>query len=292
MNKDIVALLKEATKDLLTEQHLNDIKVAFDQAVESKSKILIESALIKQDEEYTQKLQKLLAAVDEDYSKKLQRVVEAIDKSNTQKLMTVIERYEKLANQDAKAFKHQLTESLSKYLDVYLEEKIPAQEIKEATQNKKSQSLLDEIRKLLAVDLAMATESIREAVLDGKTQLQQLQAVATEADVKVRALTEENERLETRALIAEKISTVPEDKREYMKRMLTGKDRQYITENFDYILNLHDKTEEEALQTIKEQAILQTNSHDAAPVLQESATSEQKNVDPLLNTYMAELKKI
>jgi len=57
MSQDIKTLLKEATKDLLTEATLNTIQQSFDTAVGEKIKIHVEKALIEQDNDYANKLE-------------------------------------------------------------------------------------------------------------------------------------------------------------------------------------------------------------------------------------------
>lgn len=290
MNKDIVTILKEATKDVLTESTLNEIKTAFDKAVNDKVKIHVEKALVDQDIEYTGKLKKVISAIDADHTVKLTRVMETVDKDHTSKLVSIIKRYERQNNRDAKLYKESLTSTLSKYLDVYLEEKVPVASIEAASKNKKAELVLNDIRKMLSVDLAMASESIRDAVLDGKKTIDGLQAVVNEAQTTHKILKERNDKLEAQVLIEQKVAALPDDKRVYMKRMLETKSPVYIKENFDYILNLADKTEEETLEVLKEQAVDTTKSKDAT-VPTPITESAREPLDPVLNTYMTELNK-
>ena len=290
MNKDITSILKEATKDVLTEATLAEIKTAFDKAVADKVAIHVEKALVEQDEEYTQKLQKVIAAIDADHVAKLTRVVETVDKDHTAKLVAIVKRYERQNNKEAKLFKESLTSTLSKYLDVYLEEKVPVESIEAAAKNKKAEMILAEMRKMLSVDMAMASESIREAVLDGKKTIDNLNNIVAEAETTTKILKEKTERLEAELLVEQKISTLPDEKRAYMKRMLETKAPAYIKENFDYILNLYDKTEAETLEVLKEQATNLTESKDAV-VPQPINESTTQHTDPVLNTYMTELNK-
>ena len=52
---DIKTTLKDATKDLLTEETLNDIEQAFNQAVEDRVSLHVEKALVEQDEDHAVK---------------------------------------------------------------------------------------------------------------------------------------------------------------------------------------------------------------------------------------------
>ncbi|NBW57916.1 hypothetical protein EBR43_09105, partial [bacterium] len=116
-------------------------------------------------------LEKLVEAIDTDHTTKLNRVVEALDADRAEKLKAVIEKYEKAINEEAKNFKDTLVESISKYLEAYLDEKLPLAEVADAVKNKKALNLLNNIREALAVDMALAKESIKEAVVDGKNKI-------------------------------------------------------------------------------------------------------------------------
>ena len=70
--------LKEATKDILSEDSLKEIETAFNEAVNDKVQLHVEKALLEQDEAHAAKLTELLEAVDSDHTKKLEKLVEAI----------------------------------------------------------------------------------------------------------------------------------------------------------------------------------------------------------------------
>ena len=292
MSKDITALLKEATKDLLTEETLKSIQQSFDGAVSERTQIHIEKALLEQDNEYASKLEKLIGAIDKDHTNKLNRVVEAIDVNHSNKLRMIVEGYEKALTTEATKFKAETVNTLSKYLDLYLEEKIPTASVNEAVENKRAFLVLDEVKKILAVDQAMAQDSIREAVVDGKKTIDELTKALNEATAKNKKLEESYYTTKSDLLIEQKISVLPEEKKQYMKRMLESKSPKYVSENFDYILGLHDKNEQETLEVLKEQATKQSVSADAdLPRVVEESTEDSNKSHPVLTSYMSELKK-
>ena len=132
---NISQILKEATDGAIDEAVLTQIETAFEERLAEKTKIHVGKALFEQDELYTSKLEKLLEAIDVDHSKKLNKVVEAIDKDRTSKLKAVVSKYEKVLTEDANTFKEELVESISTYLDQFLQETIPAADIQEAVKN-------------------------------------------------------------------------------------------------------------------------------------------------------------
>ena len=168
---DIKQALKEGTDGIVSEEVLNEIEQAFNTAVEEKASLQVEAALVQQDEEHATKVQQLLEAIDDDHTEKMNRVVSAINENHSQKLQMVLEKVNQDLNESAGGFKQNLVENVSNYLDLYLEETFPADTLQEAVDNKRAHSVLGEMRKMLAVDMALATDSIKDAVKDGKTQI-------------------------------------------------------------------------------------------------------------------------
>lgn len=271
-------ILPDQVKDLLTEDSLNTIETA----LQEKTALLIEAALVDQDELYSQKLQQLMKAIDKDHTSKLKRVVEAVDISNARKLSTVVKRYEKEINKNAKSFKNTLVESISDYLEEYIDEAIPKDAIVEATKNKTALNVLTNLRKVLAVDAALMQESVKEAVQDGKTQLDTLSEQVTKLEKENKILKESYLKTKADLILEEKTSALPDKKKEYIKKVLGDKTPKFIEENFDYTLRLFDKKEKEKLTQLKDEAFSRRVVKTDAPRvnLQESTT---KPINPYVD---------
>ena len=271
-------ILPDQVKDLLTEDSLNTIETA----LQEKTALLIETALINQDELYSQKLQQLMKAIDKDHTSKLKRVVEAVDISNARKLSTVVKRYEREINKNAKSFKNTLVESISDYLEEYIDEAIPKDAIVEATKNKTALSVLTNLRRVLAVDAALMKESVKEAVQDGKTQLDTLNEHVTKLEKENKILKESYLKTKADLILEEKTSALPDKKKEYIKKVLGDKTPKFIEENFDYTLRLFDKKEKEKISQLKDEAFSRRVVKTDAPRvnLQESTT---KPINPYVD---------
>ena len=291
--------LKKVGDGILTEESLQAIESAFNDSVESKVtdkvNLHVEKALLEQDEEYAGKLETLLEKIDTDHTEKMQKVVEAVDRNNAQKLANVVKKYNTIVNEEAGSFKETLVESIDKYLDLYVEELIPTQDVQEAVQNKRAESVLTELRGMLAVSEAVANESIREAVVDGKNQIDESKKVLEAVSEEKKVLEEKLAASQTALLLEQKTADLPETKRNYLMKVLGDKDAEFITENFDYTLQMFDKTEEEKLDEYKQQATEDKTIIDRpAPqaVVTESVEEQQQSAsDPLQSTYMNELTK-
>ena len=285
---DIKQILSEATNGALNEEVLSEIENVFEQKINDKVQIHVEQALNEQDELYTEKLNQLVEKIDEDHSSKLNKVVGAIDTDRANKLKLVVDKYETALGNEAEGFQSQLIESISDYLDVYIEEKIPVKSVQEAVKNTKAKKILEGLRSHLAVDSALEKQSIKEAVVDGHNQI-------NEASKKLESVAEENavlkEELDTvkAGLIIEK-RTVGLDKRtkQYINKVLKGKDAEFIAENFDYTLKLFKKKESNRLETLKEEAL--STRQDVDRVIYEDTTQEIVS-ESANSPYMDELSK-
>ena len=296
---NIKELLQKATNDLLTEDTLGAIEEAFKTAVQSrvedeidsKVSLHVEKALIEQDEQHATKLESLLEAIDTDHTAKLHKVLKAVNENHAEKLKLVASRYKKALVAEANEFKGSLIDTVSSYLDVYLENAVPTQDIQEAVKNRKAIDTLTEMRRFLGVDLAVGKESIKNAIVDGKKQIQESNEQRQQLAEQNQQLNEQLVSLEREKILNEKSKRLPEAKRNYINKVLGDKDIEFIKENFEYTLKMFEKTEEERVETYKKQAVKAAPKVDRPvkeKVINESNTSSPAS-DPM--GYMSELGK-
>jgi hypothetical protein len=279
MSKD--QLLPESVKEVLSEDSVQTIE----EAIKSKVTLAVEAALTSQDELYSEKLQELVEAIDKDHSSKLKRIVEAVDKNNADKLVQVIKKYEGELSDSAKEFKTTLVESISDYLEEYVDEALPAEAVLEATQNRTAMEVLNNLRSVLAVDSTLMSESVKEAVLDGKTQITQLSEQLEKVERENALIKEAYNKTKADLLLESRTSKLPAKKAEYMRRVLGDKSPKFIEENFEYTARLFDKKETERVSVIKEEAFAKRKVKADAPVI----VQEKKEVS---NPYLDELNRM
>jgi len=281
MSKD--QLLPESVKEVLTEESVQTIE----EAIKDKVTLAVEAALTSQDELYSEKLQELVQAIDKDHSSKLKRIVEAVDKNNADKLVKVIQKYEGELSGSAKEFKNTLVESISDYLEEYVDEAVPAAAILEATQNKTAMEVLTNLRKVLAVDSTLMSESVKEAVMDGKTQIDELTSKLEKVERENALIKEAYNKTKADLLLEGRTAKLPAKKAEYMRKVLGDKTPKFIEENFEYTARLFDKKETERLEVIKEEAFVSRKVKADAPV--QKVVKESKKVS---NPYLEELNRM
>jgi hypothetical protein len=271
-------LLKEVGKDVLTEDSLKEIETVFNETVDKKaedrSQIAVEAALQTQDEEHSKKLEQLLEAVDKDHTQKLKKVVEAVDSDRARKLKNVVRRYQQSVNEEATSLKDTVVESVSDYLDAYIEEALPTKTIEEATTNKRAFSLLSDIRKMLSVDMVLANESIREAVKDGKDTIDANKKELTELTESHNSIAQELEEVKKELYLEKKLVGYDEKKMNFVRKTFADKDLAFIEENFEYTVNIFDKKAQESLDILKEEAMTENKTKEAKVVEEKTETSK------------------
>ena len=276
----------DTLKDL-SEDTKKEIQTAIETKVQEKVQVHVEKALAEQDELYSNKLKQLLEAIDKDHSVKLEKVVQAIDEDRAEKLKMVVSKYETALNEDAKKFKEQLVESISDYLDAYLAEAVPAEEIQEAVRNKKAVKVLEGLRQHLAVDAALQNESIKEAILDGKQQINEASSKLESIVAENATLKNELDGIKANLLIEQRTANLDEQQKKYLKKVFNGKSPEFINENFDYTLKLFNKKTNDRLENLKEEALSESTKVDRVVLEQTEVVDEQVELSP----YLRELSK-
>jgi hypothetical protein len=281
LNKDAVEVFSESSLDAIQE--------AFD----TKVNLATESALIAQDELYAKKLDTLIKTIDKDHTAKMKKIVEAVDQDRAQKLLKVVKKYERTLNEDASQYKQQLVGAVSAYLDEFLEESISTEDLATAVKNKSAMGVLGKLRNVLSVGSVMMNESIQEAVLDGKSQITSLQEENAELKNKMKQLSESYNNVRVNALIEEKISSMDDDKKSFIRKTLKDKSFEFIKENFDYVSRLFDKKEKEKIKNITEDAKKKSANVDFIPktekILNENLNTNESSGGDI---YLSELSKV
>ena len=290
----ITNLLKQATNDILSEDILQEIEKEFNKSVDNKVKIHVEKALVEQDSDYANKLKHLLEVVDKDHTNKLVKVVEAIDNNHSHKLSLMVNKFNKELNKDAKSFKENMVNNISTYLEAYIDEAIPAEKLHEAVKSKRAQVVLEQIKEILGIDVAVAKKAVRNAIIDGKRQIDEANKKLEAAQKELRQIKEEYSNASADLVLEKKLSVVDGRKKNYLKKVMTGKSANFIQENFDYASNLFDKSESDRLHTLKEEAITESTSTAVDRPLMEESVEQQTNqfkTATHMNPYLKELSK-
>jgi len=253
--------LPKDIEEVLTNESVEAIETAFKEKLE----LSVEAALTQQDDLYAEKLETLVASIDKDHAQKMERLVEAVDTNNAKKLAKVVSMYEGQLNEEAASFKETLVESISNYIEEYVDEAIPAEAIMEATRNKEALNVLSNLRNTLAVDSSLMAESVKTAIVEGKTEIDELKAEIAELKSNNQTLTESYNEAKSAAFLESRTAKFTAKKAAYLKKVLSDKTPRFIEENFEYTARLFDRKEKEQMEVIREEAISQRTVKADAP---------------------------
>lgn len=276
------------SEDVQKSLGLSDESVsAIQKALEAKVDLAVEAALVEQDEVYAAKLGSVMESLDKDRTIKMKKLMEAFDRDKTSKLVKVVKKYEREQQGDLIRFKKQLTESVSAYLEEFLNESIPAKDIEQAVKNKTAMNVLENLRKVFAIDSAVMKESVSDAILQGKTELDKLRNENASLKNDLKVITEEKNNTQVKLFLEGKTSKYPESKKNFIKKALGDKSLTFIKENFDYTVRLFEKQEKKQLEVIKEEA-LQNRKHKPdfvknQKIITEKVSNDVEENDPYLS---------
>jgi hypothetical protein len=300
--KRIEDILKSISNEVLTEETKTAIAKSFNEAVEDKAKsqvqLMVENELSKMDADHTDKMKKLIEAIDEDHVKKFKVVVQKIDESHTAKLKKIIEKYETELKNGAESLRSDLVSKISNYLDLYLEETVPAGQLKEAVENIRARKMLEEIKKIVAIDPEFISENFKEALKDGHDTIEKLRE---ELNSKIKESVEINQQLintKAQLIMEQKTKDLPDNKKKFVVKLLEGKKPEEIEANFNFVLEMYDHEEADkvdvAAEAAKSGAKTLTNKVDAPKsMLKENIQPSEKDTETVgVESYLEGLQSI
>lgn len=243
MLKELKSIFESVDKEILSEDTLNAISSLVEDAVNTKVQermtLEVENALKSQYDKFKTVTEKALVSIDKDHTDKAKMMVSSILEDYDKKLLAVHEGYKKIIAETAIKHRDTLVESVDEFLDLYIEKAIPAKDIQEAAKNQYALKAIEEARKILGVDDKYITKNIKEALVDGKNQMDRL--------------VKENEELrkqkvvsETKKFLAEKTENLPVEAKRFVYSRLSNKPLSFIKENFEYVVDMFKRQEEKA----------------------------------------------
>ena len=294
---DLKSILEKMDNSVISEEVAKEIAEAFETAVnekvENRVSLQLEKSLSEQDDDHAKKIEKLLEAIDADHSDKLQKVVNAINENHTEKLEQLVSFYRKALNEKAESFSNNIINELSNYLDLYIEKLIPKDQLEEAVENVYAKKQLDEIRKLVGIDSNYVNKQIKDTISEGKQVIDNLTEELNKSKEENQQLLEKVQTIEANMILEEKTRNMIKAKKDFVIKLLGDKNKSYIEENFNYVVEMFDASEEEKeveLAVEAKQNALSRNVKVPATIISESNTiSNQGNI--LVGGYLSELKK-
>jgi hypothetical protein len=301
--KRIEDILKSISNEVLTEEVKTAIADSFNTAVEEKVKtqaqLMVENELSKMDADHSDKLKKLVEAIDEDHTNKFKSVVQKIDESHTAKLKKIIEKYETELKNGAESLRSDLVGKISNYLDLYIEETIPTTQLKEAVENIRARKMLDEIKKIVAVDPEFISENFKDALKDGHDTIEKLREQLNNTIKESVGIKQQLINANAKLLMESKTKDLTDNKKKFVTKLLEGKTPEEIEANFTFVLEMYDHEESDKATAATDGAMSKTktiaNKVDAPKsVINENHIQPTDEVEGAqgVSSYLEELKNI
>lgn len=280
MTKKFEDILNGVNNEILNEDSKKAIVEAFETAVADRAKIEVETALKKLDESHAEQLQKLLESIDEDHVDKFKKVVAKIDSDYAEKLNQVVEKYEGMLKTEAVTFRDKLTTELSNYMDLYLEKMIPTEQIQEAVVNTQSKKIINKVKELVSVDEDSISDTIRDALEDGKNRIDSLSQELSEAIKTNIQINQDLKKTKTMLMLEQKTEHFDDSKKRYVMRVLNQKSPEDIEANFDYVVEMFERDEADEAKVLTEVATKAAKSTkiDTPPAMKEEIIEESAPV--------------
>jgi hypothetical protein len=297
----IEKILESISSEILTDEVKQQIAESFTEAVdakvEEKGRLIAENELNKMDADHTAMMEKILEAQDADHVNKFKTAVATLDKQQSAKLQVVIEKYEKELKEGAESLREELIGKVSNYLDLYLEESIPKNQLQEAVENSRARRMINEVKKIVAVDPEFIDENFKEALKDGHDKIENLR---DSLNTQIKENVDLNQSLinaKSELIIEQKTKDLTEQKRTFVTKLLEGKKPEEIEENFKFVVEMYDREESDRVLVEKNKysnatTVLKENIDSPASLVNENniQPNESAPAENAINSYVTELE--
>lgn len=262
--QSVGAVIRESMGDVISPELAQKIdemfKEAVDKQVAEKIQLTVENELDKQDTAHAEQLEKLLENIDTDHLVKTKKLLEAMDDNYTKKLIAYSEKMNKELNENAETFQKALKESISRFLDSYIDDVIPMKTIEEAVQNTRSVRMIEQIKDVIGIDPAYVSKSIKSAVMEAKDHMSELEKQVSTLTESKDSLEAELSKTKQKLMLEEKTAGLPQEKRDFIKRRLGDRTIEEIEANYDYVCEMYDADQREKRETLRESAETKTKT--------------------------------
>lgn len=263
-NQSVGDLIRESMGDVISPELAEKINTMFQEAVDKqvaqKIQLTVENELDKQDATHAAELEKLLESVDSDHLEKTKKLLSAMDENYASKLVAYSKKMEKQINENAQEFQTALKESISNFLDSYIDKAIPMKTIEEAVQNTRSLRMIEQIKNVIGIDPAFVSRSVKSAVMEAKDHI-------TDLENKVKELSESKSKLEEqltetsqKLVLEQKTYGLPQEKRDFIMHRLGSRSVEEIEANYDYVCEMYDADQKEKRESARESAETSTKT--------------------------------
>jgi hypothetical protein len=213
----------------------------------------LEMVLEKKDAQHTEELEKLKEDIDTEHTEKLEKVLEHLDTDATTKLTQVKEFYESTYEDD-------IINSLSDFLDTYIEKHQPEAVVVESTKLDRLEKMFESMKELLVVNDEYVHTEIKEALEDGKSQLDEKDAKIDELMMEKIKLNKKIKKFEADKLLGEKTKNMDEIEKSYILTQFAESSVEEIENQIDKGIQVDVPKDDVPSDEVLQEAIIDNNA--------------------------------
>lgn len=228
-------VLSESAQKTITEKFESVVEervTLATEAMDKKHTLMLQQVVEQHNKILKNELEAQAEQIDEDHTAKLKDAFQKLDEDRTRKIERVVEHYEGLLNESVKNESNILVEAFDKFLDDWLEEKVPTKYIEEAAKKDYSQDLLRKISTIVGIN-----ESVDADVREGMKDANKL--IKEQADI--------IDKLKKERFLAEKTANLPVLEKEAILEGFADKSFNFVERNFDFFLKQKQKDVEKTV---------------------------------------------
>lgn len=254
MSKKITDILPESLRAELSDDSLKAIQEAFDTAVETKVNERVNHAIkcaeANFDEASVKQTQEIMEMADLNHKLKTVKALNTLKEKYEERLEKVKAHYEKQLSEAADTFKTQLVSRIDKHIKEGVKRAVPTKQLRESLKNTLAIKTLKHMRDLLSVNESSVKAAYRPAILEAHKRITENAKRANLLEERNKTLIEENNELKAELYLAEKVKDMLPEAQSYMKRVMKGATKDFITENLESTYKMYQQARDAEREAI------------------------------------------
>jgi hypothetical protein len=227
------------------------------EAMDKSHTIMLQQLVESHNTKLKTELKSLEESIDTEHTEKVENLFVKLDEDRAHKLQGVKDYYEGLLNESVKTESDVLVEAVDKFLDTWLEEKVPTEFLEEAAKKDYSQDLLKKISNLVGINESVDSD-IREGLTDARNLIDRQSKIIDD-------LKKDN-------FLRESTNKLPVLEKQQIMESFEGHDFEFTKRNFSFQQKQISKDKEASDRVVQEQTSSQN-------VDQSRVLNEQVGVD-------------
>lgn len=258
-NQELKKLLPQVIVENLSEEKLSKLGEEFNRLVEAKvderTQVAVKCAETAFNEEANAKLQKLVCQIDEAHKKAFMECFDATCDAYEKEISRIKRNYNTKIKEESISFQKSLLEKVSNFIDSKIDKALPTSMVRKACRNEAALDTINALKKVLNVNEASAMDSIRKEMMEGVNTINKQVKEKKELLEQNAQLKAKLEKAEASQYLIESTASLPTECKNFVRRVLKDSDTQYIKENLNHVIAIHNKNVESNRNALLEKTL-------------------------------------